>query len=377
MKYLLGLLLILIFNFNLLSKPVSEENSNLKVGVVIQPLFNALIFNEDTVNTKINFLNRRLRLIAQGNLNDKINFFFQLGFSPNDFKAVESLDGTPNNPVFDAYFDYQFNKEAYIRIGQFKLPGNFSRLMSFKNLSFLERSNAENLLKIYRDIGLLTFNSFEFNDIICNTYFSLTHGEGVNSKTKEDLGLNYTARIEFLPFGKFSNDNLMAEMDKVGENSIKLLLGSAFNYNENTLRQYSTTGKKLLIGKNIESYFFDILMKYQGLSLFFEYLGKQANNNQALNPDSLAFEGYGYSISITYKLFENNFIGLRFCQYSVDKDIKSALKLEDQKDFSLSYNYYLLNERLKLQCEADYIQPNLNTNNSSILKFNLQFVLTY
>ena len=171
---------------------------------------------------------RRLRLAMRGFVySPKFSYYIQLSFSKADMdweSTATSVYNTSPNIVRDAMVFYEPLKGMKFGFGQTKLPGNRQRVISSGNLQFYDRSIVNATFTLDRDFGL--FATFEKN------YFrikgAVTSGEGRNV-TKTDKGLNYTGRVEFLPFGKFTGDNEDCEGDLAREKTPILSLGVGYN----------------------------------------------------------------------------------------------------------------------------------------------------
>ena len=299
---------------------------------------------------------RRLRLAMRGFvLNPKFSYYIQLSFSKADMdweSTSTSVYNTSPNIVRDAMFFYEPVKGLKVGFGQTKLPGNRQRVVSSGNLQFYDRSIVNATFTLDRDFGL--FATFDKN------YFrikgAITSGEGRNS-TKTDKGLNYTGRIEFLPFGKFTGDNEDCEGDLAREASPKLSLAAGYNYNVNAVRSGGTLGSDLYSGVNAQNLHADLLFKYKGFALMSEYCNRIVDTPVTMNEDGklrAVYNGYGSNTQISY-LFKNNIeLAARYSFILPNKNIYdnpdfSSVNEKRQDQIHVGISKYLYGHRLKVQ----------------------------
>lgn len=299
---------------------------------------------------------RRLRLAMRGFVySSKITYYIQLSFTRGDMdweSTPSSIYNTSPNIVRDAMVFYEPMKGLKLGFGQTKLPGNRQRVVFSGNLQFFDRSIVNSTFTIDRDFGL--FASYEKN------YFrvkgSVTSGEGRNSN-KSDKGLNYTGRVEFLPFGKFTGENEDWEGDLAREAKPKLVLSAGYNYNVHAVRSGGTLGKDLYEPVNMQNLHADVLFKYKGFALLSEYCNRIVDNPITENADGkqcVVYNGFGSNTQISY-LFKNNYeIAARYSFITPNKNIydNAGLPIINEKrqdHIHLGITKYLYGHRLKLQ----------------------------
>src|SRR5690606_6271163 len=167
---------------------------------------------DDLAAESFEFRVRRLRLKFEGFVYDpKLTYYIQLSFSRGDMDWRGFEDARVNsspNVVRDAVIYYNPTPNLKLGFGQTKLPGNRQRVVSSGDQQFVDRSIVNANFNIDRDFGFFGHLSGEY----FNLRGAVTSGEGRNS-VRSLNGLAYTARIELLPFGRFTDNNDYVEGD--------------------------------------------------------------------------------------------------------------------------------------------------------------------
>jgi len=312
---------------------------------------------KDLTPKDFEFRVRRLRMRLRGFvINPKFGYHVQLSFSRGDMdweSTNESEINTSVNVVRDAVVSYDATKALKFIFGQTKLPGNRQRVVSSGNLQFADRSIVNSTFTIDRDFGF--FANYDKNYFAIKT--ALTSGEGRNS-TKSNKGLNYTGRIEILPFGKFSSGNDECEGDLAREKTPKLAICGTYNYNNDAVRSGGTLGRDLYNTVDMQNLHLDLLLKYRGFAFYQEYLNRQVENPVTENLDNgsivSVYTGFGMLTQVSY-LFKNNIeVAGRFAMIQPRSDmynnaIYSSLNIEKQEHIQLGVTKYLYGHRLKIQ----------------------------
>jgi phosphate-selective porin OprO and OprP len=299
---------------------------------------------------------RRLRLRLDGFIyNPKLTYVIQLAFSRGD---MDYDDTNFPNIIRDAMVIYNFNKHFALGMGQTKLPGNRQRVNSSGDLQLPDRSIVNSTFNIDRDFGLQLYYRNTIRKAAYVIRGAISSGEGRNFNDAQD-GLAYTSRVEFLPFGEFTNNGDYFEGDLAREPKPKLSVGITFSNNENAKRTGGQLGKFLYEGRDIETFMFDALYKHNGWSFSSEFLKRTANDPITYNPENplqmqFVFVGHGENYQAS-RLFKNNFevVG-RYSKVTPKKEIE-AIK-EKHAQYTLGMNKYLKGHRVKLQTEFTFEQ---------------------
>lgn len=305
---------------------------------------------------------RRLRMRMDGYIyTPKISYSVQLAFTRGDQDYDES--GVPNI-VRDAVVFYNFTDDFYLSFGQNKLPGNRQRVTSSGSQQFAERSLVNANFNIDRDFGL-TFNlskKLEKMPIHAKAAISTGEGRAVNST---DDGFAYTGRVEFLPFGDFTNDGDYSEGDLEREEKPKLSVGLGYSYNDRTTREGGQTGRFVTDPFTLKTSFADAIFKYQGFAYQAEYMRRDVDNplntvddqfNQtdgSTPEETYAFKGWGVNQQASYLLNKGYEVAGRYTYINPHQQIRG---FENQLDIiELGLTKYLKAHRLKFQINGNYM----------------------
>jgi len=331
---------------------------------------------EDLTPQEMEFRVRRLRMRMKGFvISPKIGYYVQLSFSRGDMDWEDNKSTINSSPniVRDAMIYYKPSNNFELGFGQTKLPGNRQRVISSGNLQFADRSIVNATYTLDRDFGFFAKYEREF----FNLKGAITSGEGRNT-TKSDKGLNYTGRIEILPFGRFTKGNDECEGDLAREQKVKLVIAGGINHNENSVRQGGTLGNDLYSDVDVKNLHLDLMLKYKGFALYQEYCNRKSSNNVTTEngkSDSkikTVYTGFGSLTQISY-LFKNNYeLAVRYANITPDKSLYEnekfvTLNEKKQEHFHLGVSKYIYGHRLKVQGNLLY-QITHDLKNDSKLK---------
>ena len=297
---------------------------------------------------------RRLRLRFDGYVYDpRLTYLLQLSFSRSDMDFDDT--GFPN-VIRDAMVIYAVTKHFSIGMGQTKLPGNRQRVNSSGDLQLADRSIVNSTFNIDRDFGFQTY----YNNTLGSSGFyyvlrgAISSGEGRNI-TASDRGLDYTGRIELLPFGPFTQGGDYFEGDILREPKPKVSLGVTLSHNENTTRTGGQLGRFLYGQRDMTTFMTDFLLKYNGFALACEWMRRESPDPVTTNTDGdvrFIYTGMGQNYQTSY-YFKNKYevVG----RYSRIKPFNSIQTLDDQTtQYTLGLNKYIRGHRVKLQGDITY-----------------------
>lgn len=368
----------LLFNLNLYSQEISDtkfgkglinftaKDSSFSVKFAPRIQFRSYTswdYNgENYEDPEQGFLIRRARLKFGGwALTPKLTYKIELGLSNNDIDGANEFTGNAPKYILDAVLKWNFYENFELWAGQTKLPGNVERVISSANLQFIDRSILNSRFNIDRDIGLQLHHKIDLgNNIVMKEKFALSQGEGRNITVGNIGGLQYTGRVELLPFGEFEGDYSGSDLER--EQTPKLMLGAVYDFNNNAVKTRSNQGEFMILEDgtiyetDISTIFFDAVFKYNGISLLAEYANREADEPLAIRtgetnlPDFVVAEGNAFNIQAGY-LFDNNYeIAARYSS----NDFKEITNLLDREEYTLGVSKYIVGHKLKVQADLNY-----------------------
>ena len=331
---------------------------------------------EDYDPVDINFSVRRARLKFGGfAFSPKLKYKIELGLSNRDISGANVYNRNTPRYILDAVVMWNFHEKFELWAGQTKLPGNIERVVSSANLQLIDRSLLNSKFNIDRDMGIQLRHKLRLGgNWIIKEKFSISQGEGRNITEGNIGGLQYTSRLELLPFGEFSSKGDYSQGDLKREKSIKAMFGFTYDINENAVKSRSNMGSYLiqssggLFETDITTIFLDGVIKYNGFALTGEYANRDADQIEALEEDgrtktgAVVGAGSASNIQGSY-LFKNNFeITARYTNIN----FKEITRLSDLKQITFGVSKYVVGHSLKIQADISLL-------NASGIKDNVLF----
>jgi phosphate-selective porin OprO/OprP len=331
---------------------------------------------EDYDPADVNFSVRRARLKFGGfAFSPKLKYKIELGLSNRDISGANVYNRNTPRYILDAVVMWNFHENLELWAGQTKLPGNIERVISSANLQLIDRSLLNSKFNIDRDMGIQLRHKLRLGgNWIIKEKFSISQGEGRNITEGNIGGLQYTSRLELLPFGEFSSKGDYFQGDLKREKSIKAMFGFTYDINENAVKSRSNMGSYLiqsnggLFETDITTIFLDGIIKYNGFALTGEYANRDADQIEALEEDGTtktgAVVGAGSASNIQGSyLFKNNFeITARYTNIN----FREITRLSDLKQITFGVSKYVVGHSLKIQADISLL-------NSSGIKDNVLF----
>ncbi len=296
---------------------------------------------------------RRLRLRFDGFVgHPRFQYYIQLAFSKADLDLETSLIA---QPVRDAILYYIISDNFYIGFGQSKLPGNRQRVISSGNLQFADRSIANALFTLDRDFGLFLYQTIHMNQLsLVQLKGVISTGDGRNASATNN-GLAYTGRVEFLPFGRFTNSGDFSEGDLEFEPKPKLSIGVTYSSNQKATRTGGQLGEDLFETRNMDSFIVDGIFKYIGWSILGEYMARNSPNpitTNELGDISFVQVGKGVNFQLSKMIGFKNEVAVRYSQVVPGENI---LPFQNKVEESLlGYTRYVNGHRIKIQGNIGY-----------------------
>ena len=331
-----------------------------------------------------NFIVRRARLKFDGfAYSPKLKYKLELGLSNRDISGANDFNRNTPRYILDAVIMWNFSGNWELWAGQTKLPGNVERVVSSANLQLVDRSLLNSRFNIDRDLGVqLRHKTNLGGDFLMREKFAVSQGEGRNVTEGNEGGLQYTARLEFLPFGTFKSKGDYSQSDLKREAKPKLMLGFTYNYNQGAVRERGFAGDYMIrtdgsiYETNQTTIFADAMFKYNGFSFMGEYAKRTADDEIATELDGLTptgdlvLTGNALNLQAGY-LFKSNYeIAARFTTLEYE-NVTGALPTEQ---YTLGVNKYVVGHKLKVQSDISYTTLDGNDDNITFrLGFDIHF----
>ena len=316
------------------------------------------------ISPEHNFIVRRSRLKFDGfAYSPKLKYKLELGLSNRDISGANEFNRNTPRYILDAVIMWEFSKNWELWAGQTKLPGNVERVVSSANLQLIDRSLLNSRFNIDRDLGIqIRHKSNLGGAFLMREKFAISQGEGRNVTEGNEGGLQYTARLEFLPFGAFKSKGDYSQSDLKREATSKLMVGFTYNFNENAVRERGFAGDYMIrtdetiFETNQTTIFVDAMYKNNGFSFMGEYAKRTADTVIATEADGITptgdivLTGNALNLQAGY-LFKNNYeIAGRFTTL----DYESITETLPSKQYTLGFNRFLVGHKLKVQSDLSY-----------------------
>ena len=310
-----------------------------------------------------NFLIRRARLKFDGwAYSPKLEYKIELGLSNRDISGANEFNRNTPRYILDAVIMWNFYENFELWVGQTKLPGNVERVVSSANMQLIDRSLLNSRFNIDRDIGMqLRHHANLGGDFIIREKVAISQGEGRNITEGNEGGLQYTGRLEFLPFGLFKSNGDYFQADLAREASPKLMIGVTYDLNQDAVKTRSNLGSYMfledgsLYETDITTLFIDTMFKYKGFSFMGEYANRDAENPVAMEADGtetgdIVLVGNALNLQAGY-LFKNNYeIAGRF----TNTDYNNITSRLGEEQYTLGVSKYIVGHKLKVQSDVSY-----------------------
>lgn len=262
----------------------SPTGTSLRISGFVQPYAESKKhLNDQDIDAVNRFRMRRLRLRLEGNaVNERFSYRFQADLSGTG----EELDGQ-NNYLLDAYVSYDITSRIKATFGQrATYTDNRELFMNSNSLQLVERSRLTSAFATIREFGLFLEGNFRVGGgQYLKPYFVLTNGDGPNVFSRDRGGLKVGGRIDYLPFGLFTNLGQFNQVDVVRELTPKLVVGVNYSLNQGmSSRRGRESGAILYLDNNnlellpdYTKFGIDFLFKFRGFSMLGEFVKSAAS----------------------------------------------------------------------------------------------------
>lgn len=310
----------------------TEDGNTMQITGYFQPYFESKHFTEADDNGGLNrFRMRRARLRLDGKSGStKFSYRFQVDLTG----AGEADDDELNNYLFDAFVSYDVTQRINVSFGQrATYTDNRELFMNSTSLQLVERSRLTTAFASIREFGLFVDGNFKTgSNSYVRPYFVLSNGDGQNMFSKDRGGLKVGGRVDYLPFGLFSNFGQFRQVDIVRELTPKLVIGATYSYNNGVSSRNDRKGTAILYLNDLNEetlpdyskFGIDFLFKYKGFSALGEFV-----KSAATVPDD-----------ITQRVRENDPITRNFIVdgvQNIENFIKGRMLLGEAYNFQMGY----------------------------------------
>ena len=384
---------------------VGESGQSIRLTGYAQPM--AELKNIDSVDLNSSrYRMRRLRLRIDGQTKDP-RFKYRLQV---DLSGVSEIGEVNEDPLMDAYIDYAPNNSFSVKFGQRTTYADNRELwMSSNSLQLVERSRLTSAFASIREFGVFVTGRIKSGrGSFIRPYLVLSNGDGKNVMGNDKGGLKIGGRIDYLPFGLFTNIGQFRQIDVMREQVPKLVVGAHYSHNSGiSSRRGRYSGRIIYLNNNDEEslpdytkYGVDFLFKYRGFSALGEYVKSTAtvptditqrvrSSNGTITSDftpnvdgdgdvndminyvkGRMMLGSAYNFQLGY-LFKNNFsIDGRYTHLNADEN-----SFMNNATFYNRPNYYTIgvtklsgrNYGFKIQASLTYVDGSLGINHDNDL----------
>lgn len=362
------------FGKGLVNVIAKDSSWSMKFATRMQILSTSVLAANDPSSSEIeqNFSLRRARFKFDGfAFSPKLRYKFEIGLSNRDISGGSEFTRNTPRQILDAVVMWNFAGNWELWAGQTKLPGNIERVISSGNLQFVDRSLLNSRFNIDRDVGLQLRHKDKIGEnLVIREKIAVSQGEGRNITEGNQGGLQYTARVEFLPFGEFISKGDYSSSDLKREPTPKLMAAINYDHNNNAVRERSNLGGFLFLNDgslfetDINTFFADAIFKYQGFSFQGEYAMRDAENAVAVNTDGTATGdvvnvGNSLNLQAGYLLPSNFEFSGRYTNIRLD-DIAGGTATDQ---YTLGASKFFVGHKLKLQTDLSYTTINSQGSN--------------
>ena len=373
---------------------VGKSGYNVRITGYAQPMSELKSINSEESNSS-RYRMRRVRLRMDGqSSNERFKYRFQV-----DLSGVSEIGESDEDPLLDAYVDYALTNRISVKFGQRSTyTDNRELFMNSNSLQLVERSRLTSAFSSIREFGLFISGRFRAGrGSYLRPHFVLTNGDGKNAYSRDRGGLKIGGRVDYLPFGLFTNMGQFRQIDVMREQVPKLVIGVHYSKNNGTSsRRGRYSGRIIYLNANDQEslpdytkYGVDFLFKYKGFSALGEYIKSTAEvpsditqrirNNGSISESFLVNEvqdvdsyvkgrmmlGSAYNIQMGY-LFKNGFsVDSRYTHLIADEN-----SFLNNETFYNRPNYYTLgigkllgrNYGFKVQASVTHVDGSLGIN---------------
>mgnify|MGYP003575061138 CR=1 FL=1 len=336
----------------------ADSSFSVRMNGRIQNLYSGqLSLDEGHYNDRLSVRRARLKFDGYA-FSPKLEYKIELGLSNQDIGGGTAQNGNTANIVLDAVAKWNFAAGYSLWFGQTKLPGNRERIISSQKLQFVDRSLLNSRYNLDRDMGVQLHHESEIGRGLFRQIAAVSMGEGRNITTGNVGGYDYTARLEYLPFGEFKGEGDYTGGDLSREKSPKLSLAVAYDFNDGATRENGQLGPFASQSRDLKTLFADVMFKYRGFSAMAEYADRKTTGTPVLASDPTGavteafFTGTGFNVQAGYLLSNKLEIAGRYTTVNPEK----ITLRPDNHQYTLGVSKYLVGHTVKVQSDISLLR---------------------
>ncbi len=265
----------------------NKDLTNYKYTIIlsgyVQPQYEYRYFLDPEIDRGYSRMRmRRLRIRLSGSaVQQKLTWRLQF-----DLSGFNEADDVSTSALMDAWVGYQITESIRIRVGQKNTPtDNRELLIRSHTLQFVERSRVTSAFSSIREFGIFIDGNFRtWGSSRIRPSIAITNGDGLNVIGPDFGGLKYGGRVDFLPFGTFTNMGQFHEVDIMREVTPKLVIGVAYSINNGMSSRRGRSSGDILYLDAENNYLLpdyaklgiDFMFKYKGFSALGEFVSTTA-----------------------------------------------------------------------------------------------------
>jgi hypothetical protein len=321
----------------------------------------------------------------EANLQDfrlrRARFVFQgYAFGKHNQYKLEIDPLRKDNVVLDYYLDFTKNRDIQVRVGQYKISSNRTRVISSGNLQMVDRSQVNSEFSLDRDIGI-DIRSRDFLGKNKMRYvLGISSGNGLNNPQFKDFSMVYLARVEYLPLGIFRD---YSEVD-FARTKPRLSIGATYSFFQNADRNRGMVGVPFADGGTADYHFVfvDAIFKARGFSAISELafrtgqrnVGDIAPTDPDYDPDlpTDPRNGIGWMLQAGYLIPHTGFEFAARGALVKANSKRGATSLTDQYGTTFSVSYYFARHPFKIQADVSQLWEDTFGEGSTVFRLQLQ-----
>lgn len=354
----------------------NANGSTLKLQGYMQPWMDVETYQNSNIENAIRYRMRRLRVRISGkSANERFGYRLQVDLAGQDEAQIDGDITDARNYLLDAYISYKVARRVELIFGQrATYTDNRELFMNSNTLQLPERSRLTSAFASIREFGLFAKGTFRTGrGTYLKPYLTVTNGDGANVFANDRGGLKYGTRVDFLPFGLFTNFGQFRQADVVREQTPKLVVGATFNYNDGiTSRRGRNSGRIVYLNDvnnngalddgeerlpDYAKFGIDFMFKYKGFSVLGEYHKSIVTN--VADDINLRSDIYGPDVSVLTDRFRGrvNPTSDNFRDYTPQEYVRRQMMLGEAYNIQAGYIF-----KNGFSVDARYTHINADTN---------------